>query len=129
MVANHVSWLDVVVLLAHLPARMLAKREVRGWPVVGRLAVAMGTVFIDRDRPRTLPARVAAVAGALRDGGVVVAFPEGTTWCGRTGGPLRPAVFQAAVEARCGRGAGAHRLRARRRVADHGRGVHRRRTR
>ena len=128
VVANHVSWLDVVVLLAHLPARMLAKREVRGWPVVGRLAVAMGTVFIDRDRPRELPRTVAAVAGALAAGGVVAAFPEGTTWCGLSGGPLRPAVFQAAVgRGRRGR-PGAHRVHAGRRVADHGRGVHRRRS-
>ena len=100
VVANHVSWLDVLVLLAHLPARMLAKREVRAWPVIGRIAAAMGTVFIDRDRPRDRPHTVAAVAGVLADGGVVAAFPEGTTWCGRTGGPLRPAVFQAAVGAR-----------------------------
>lgn len=99
VVANHVSWLDVVVLAAHLPGRALAKTEVRDWPVIGRLAVAMGTVFIDRERPRTLPATVAGVADALRDGGSVVAFPEGTTWCGRAGGPLRPALFQAAVEA------------------------------
>lgn len=99
VVANHVSWLDVVVLAAHLPARALAKTEVRDWPVVGRLAVAMGTVFIDRSRPRTLPSTVAGVAGALRDGGSVVAFPEGTTWCGRAGGKLRPALFQAAVQA------------------------------
>ena len=99
LVANHVSWLDVVVLLAYAPARMLAKREVRSWPLVGRIAGAMGTVFIDRDRPRQLPHTVAAVAGALADGGVVAAFPEGTTWCGRTGGPLRPAVFQAAIGA------------------------------
>ena len=99
VVANHVSWLDVVVLLAYLPAQLLAKREVRDWPVIGRLAVAMGTLFIDRERPRDLPATVAAVTGALRAGGLVAAFPEGTTWCGRTGGRLRPALFQAAVGA------------------------------
>jgi 1-acyl-sn-glycerol-3-phosphate acyltransferase len=99
VVANHVSWLDIVVLMAHVPAVMLAKREVRGWPLVGRIAVAMGTVFIDRDRPRELPHTVAAVAGALAGGAVVAAFPEGTTWCGRDGGPLRPAVFQAAIGA------------------------------
>jgi 1-acyl-sn-glycerol-3-phosphate acyltransferase len=99
VVANHVSWLDIVVLLAYVPARMLAKREVRSWPLVGRIAVAMGTVFIDRDRPRDLPQTVAAVAGALAGGAVVAAFPEGTTWCGRVGGPLRPAVFQAAIGA------------------------------
>jgi hypothetical protein len=42
---------------------------------------------------------VAEVAGALRAGGLVAAFPEGTTWCGRAGGPFRPAMFQAAVDA------------------------------
>jgi 1-acyl-sn-glycerol-3-phosphate acyltransferase len=99
VVANHVSWLDIVVLMAHLPVRMLAKNDVRSWPMIGRIAVAMDTVFIDRDRPRELPHTVGAVAGVLAGGGVVAAFPEGTTWCGRKGGPLRPAVFQAAIGA------------------------------
>ncbi|NJC70901.1 1-acyl-sn-glycerol-3-phosphate acyltransferase [Planosporangium thailandense] len=99
IVANHVSWLDVLVLLAHTPARLLAKREVRSWPVIGPLAAATGTVFVDRRRPRALPGTVAAVADALRAGDVVAVFPEGTTWCGRTGGHFRPAVFQAAVDA------------------------------
>lgn len=100
LVANHVSWLDTIVLLAVVPCRLLAKTEVRGWPVVGRLAAATGTVFIDRSRPRALPATVAGVAGALRDGAVVAVFPEGTTGCGETVGPFRPALFQAAVDAR-----------------------------
>jgi 1-acyl-sn-glycerol-3-phosphate acyltransferase len=99
IVANHVSWLDVLVLLAHAPARLLAKREVRSWPVIGPLAAATGTVFIDRIRPRALPGTVAGVTAALRAGGVVIVFPEATTWCGRTGGRFRPAMFQAAVDA------------------------------
>jgi 1-acyl-sn-glycerol-3-phosphate acyltransferase len=100
VVANHVSWLDIVVLAAYLPARLLAKREVWIWPVIGRLAVATGTLFIDRDRPRDLPAAVASVTGALAADGLVVAFPEGTTRCGRTIGRLRPALFHAAVTAK-----------------------------
>jgi 1-acyl-sn-glycerol-3-phosphate acyltransferase len=100
MVANHVSWLDILVLAAHYPCRLLAKREVRGWPVVGRIAVAAGTLFIDRARPRTLPATVAEVADALAAGSVVAVFPEGTTWCGRASGTFRPALFEAAVAAR-----------------------------
>jgi 1-acyl-sn-glycerol-3-phosphate acyltransferase len=99
IVANHVSWLDVLVLMAYAPTRLLAKREVRSWPVIGPLAAAAGTVFIDRDRPRELPRTVAGVAAALREGGVVAVFPEGTTWCGRAGGRFRPAMFQAAVDA------------------------------
>lgn len=99
LVANHVSWLDILVLVAHAPARIMAKHEVRGWPIIGAMAATTGTVFIDRTRPRTLPATVADVTAALRAGGVVAVFPEGTTWCGRSGGPFRPAMFQAAIDA------------------------------
>jgi hypothetical protein len=63
------------------------------------MAASSGTVFIDRTRPRTLPATVADVAAALRAGGTVAVFPEGTTWCGRSSGPFRPAMFQAAIDA------------------------------
>ncbi|WP_268967007.1 1-acyl-sn-glycerol-3-phosphate acyltransferase [[Actinomadura] parvosata] len=56
-------------------------------------------MFIDRERLMALPGAVAAVADALRAGDTVVAFPEGTTWCGRGMGGFRPAVFQAAIDA------------------------------
>jgi 1-acyl-sn-glycerol-3-phosphate acyltransferase len=98
IVANHVSWVDILVLLAHTPACLLAKHEVRGWPVIGAMAASGGTVFLDRTRPRTLPATVADVAAALRAGRTVAVFPEGTTWCGRSSGPFRPAMFQAAID-------------------------------
>ncbi|WP_431974128.1 lysophospholipid acyltransferase family protein [Micromonospora haikouensis] len=104
VVANHASWLDVLALLAVAPARVLAKREVRRWPLVGPLAVAGGTLFVDRARPRALLTTVRRVAAVLRAGHPVAVFPEGTTWCGaalgcRPGGGFRPAVFQAAVDA------------------------------
>ncbi|WP_422771601.1 lysophospholipid acyltransferase family protein [Plantactinospora sp. WMMC1484] len=107
LVANHVSWLDVLAILAVTPARLLAKHEVRRWPLIGPLAALGGTVFIDRTRPRTLPETVAQVAEVLRADGVVAVFPEGTTWCGlprRAIGcgeavPFRPALFQAAIDA------------------------------
>ncbi len=99
VVANHISWLDIPVLAAVRPARMLAKSEVRTWPVAGRLAVRGRTLFIDRSRPRALPGTVAGIAAALRDGAAVAAFPEGSTWCGRDRGPFRRAVFQAALDA------------------------------
>ncbi|ARI51012.1 acyltransferase [Streptomyces sp. S8] len=100
VVANHLSWLDVPLVAAVLPGRMLAKTEVRDWPLLGRLAGFGSTLFIDRDRLRALPAAVASVATALRSGSRVVVFPEGSTWCGRgRGGAFRPAVFQAAIDA------------------------------
>ncbi|WP_018332993.1 lysophospholipid acyltransferase family protein [Actinomycetospora chiangmaiensis] len=99
VVANHVSWLDVLALNRIVPVRMLAKVEVRGWPLIGPMAARVGTVFLERDRLRALPAAVAAVADALRAGGCVGVFAEGTTRCGRDLGRFRPAAFQAALDA------------------------------
>ncbi|MBU6534383.1 lysophospholipid acyltransferase family protein [Streptomyces mayonensis] len=99
LVAPHVSWLDIPLLAAVRPARMLAKSEVRRWPVAGAPAARAGVLFIERDRLRALPATVDAVARALRAGAAVAVFPEGSTWCGRARGPFRRAVFQAALDA------------------------------
>ncbi|GGR84588.1 1-acyl-sn-glycerol-3-phosphate acyltransferase [Streptomyces humidus] len=98
LVANHISWLDIPLLAGVRPARMLAKAEIRRWPVAGALA-ARGVLFIDRDRLRALPATVARIADALRAGRAVAVFPEGSTWCGRAQGHFRRAVFQAALDA------------------------------
>lgn len=99
VVNNHVSWLDVVAVNAVRPMRALAKSDIAGWPVLGRLVTASGSVYVDRDRLRTLPATVAELTTALRGGALVNACPEGTTWCGRATGRFRPAVFQAAIDA------------------------------
>jgi 1-acyl-sn-glycerol-3-phosphate acyltransferase len=99
VVMNHVSWLDIVVLLAAGRSRIVAKTEVGKWPVVGQVARFVGTIFVDRSRPLTLPATVGQVREALLAGDTVSVFPEGTTSCGRTVRRFRPAFFQAAVEA------------------------------
>jgi len=99
VVANHISWLDILLVSAVCPGRMLAKTEVGRWPVLGPLTGWGGTVFIDRDRLRALPGTVAEIATALRGGGRVVVFPEGSTWCGRAGGRFRPALFESAIRA------------------------------
>ncbi|MFI6938993.1 lysophospholipid acyltransferase family protein [Streptomyces sp. NPDC050418] len=99
IVANHISWLDVVALLAREPVTPLAKREVGGWPVVGGLATRAGTCFIDRDGFRRLPEQVATVRELLRAGRSVAVFPQATTWCSPYGGTFRRAMFQAALDA------------------------------
>lgn len=98
VVSNHISWLDLIALGAVCPLRMVAKSEVGSWPLVGMLSRRAGTIFVYRERLSLLPASVAAAADALRGGGAVGVFPEGTTWCGISGGRFRPAFFQAAVD-------------------------------
>ena len=61
----------------------------------------MRIIPIERARLRELPGVVDEAAERLRAGGRVVAFPEGTTWCGRAYGGFRPALFQAAIDAEC----------------------------
>lgn len=99
VVANHLSWIDVLALGAVQPVRILAKREVREWPLVGGLAARTGAVFVDRAGLHTLPATVAATSDALRSGAAVGVFPEGTTWCGAAAGRFHRAAFQAAIDA------------------------------
>ncbi|MEL5955725.1 lysophospholipid acyltransferase family protein [Streptomyces sp. CLV115] len=100
VVANHISWLDIPLVAAVFPGRMLAKSEIRGWPLLGPLAARGGTLFVERDRLRALPTTVRTIGSALRGGSRVVVFPEGTTWCGRgSGGRFAPAAFQAAIDA------------------------------
>ncbi|WP_246128099.1 lysophospholipid acyltransferase family protein [Amycolatopsis rhizosphaerae] len=101
IVANHLSWLDIIAALAVEPTGFLAKAELRRWPVVGRVAARAGTRFVDRGTLRGLPAVVAGLSATLAAGRSVLVFPEGTTWCGRcgSGGPFRRAAFQAAIDA------------------------------
>lgn len=99
IVANHISWLDIPLLAAVRPGRMLAKTEIRQWPVAGALTASSGALFIERDRLRALPGTVARIADGLRAGSAVVVFPEGSTWCGRAQGHFRRAAFQAALDA------------------------------
>ena len=99
VVNNHISWLDIVAVNAARPMRAQGKKEVRGWPVIGLLATRAGTVYVDRENLRVLPAGVAELAEAMRSGSLVNVSPEGTTWCGRESGRFRPAAFQAAIDA------------------------------
>ncbi|MGH8456757.1 MAG: lysophospholipid acyltransferase family protein, partial [Stenotrophobium sp.] len=47
-VANHVSWLDIIVIGACEPTRFVAKSEIRHWPVAGWLANGTGAFYIRR---------------------------------------------------------------------------------
>jgi 1-acyl-sn-glycerol-3-phosphate acyltransferase len=93
-VANHVSWLDIYALNAGHPLYFVAKAEVAGWPGIGWLARATGTVFIRRDR-REAGTQVTTLAERLRAGHRLVFFPEGTSTDGRRVLPFRTTLFAA----------------------------------
>jgi 1-acyl-sn-glycerol-3-phosphate acyltransferase len=97
LVANHVSWLDILALDAVVPARFVAKNEVRHWPVFGGFATGSGTLYIQRERARDALRVVHQMAAALQAGETVAIFPEGTTADGRILLPFHANLLQAAI--------------------------------
>jgi 1-acyl-sn-glycerol-3-phosphate acyltransferase len=99
LVANHVSWLDILAINAVQPARFVSKADVRHWPLLGWLVACGGTLFIERERKRDALRVVHQVAAALRAGEIVALFPEGTTSEGHGVLPFHANLLQAAISA------------------------------
>lgn len=99
VVSNHLSWLDVLVLQSLMPVAFVAKTEVRRWPVVGYLAQACATIFVDRSSARSAHAMVEDTAAAMLRGHAVVVFPEGTSSDGTRLGHFHANIFESAIRA------------------------------
>ncbi len=97
--ANHISWLDIVVLAAHWPVAFLSKSEVARWPIIGGVASGLGTLFLHRGGPTAARDATERMTESLGRGGYVVFFPEGTTGDGQSLRAFRPRLFQAAIDA------------------------------
>jgi len=97
VVANHVSWLDILAIDAARACRFVSKADVRRWPLLGRLVAGAGTLFIERDRKRDALRVVHHLAERLQAGDVLAVFPEGTTGDGRGVLPFHANLLQAAV--------------------------------
>ena len=105
LLANHTSWLDIPVLASVAPVSFNAQREVADWPVVGFLARAQHTLFVDRKRRHATGAQADEVAGRLSGGDIIVLFAEGTSSDGNKVLPFRSALVGAAQRAIEGSGA------------------------
>jgi 1-acyl-sn-glycerol-3-phosphate acyltransferase len=113
VVANHISWLDILVLLAVQPVRFVSKAEIKAWPLIGWLANNAGTLYIERASRRDALRVVHHIAEALREGqtdpqmarlpasaaSIIAVFPEGTTSDGSVVLPFHANLIQAAISA------------------------------
>jgi 1-acyl-sn-glycerol-3-phosphate acyltransferase len=97
LVANHISWLDILVMHAARFCRFVSKADVKHWPLVGTLATGAGTLYIERESRRDAMRVVHHMAESLRAGEVVAVFPEGTTSDGAALLPFHANLLQAAV--------------------------------
>lgn len=100
-VANHVSYLDIIVLSSILDASFIAKADVADWPVLGLLARLQRTLFVERRRPHAASQRD-EMTERLSLGDSLILFPEGTSNDGQHVLPFKSALFSVAERRRDG---------------------------
>lgn len=101
LVANHISWIDIVAISATTPVSFVSKTDLQGWPIVGTLASQSGTVFIQRGKASSLTHILQRLAQIINAGRSVVFFPEGTTTDGSSVGKFYSGLFQLAYQCGC----------------------------
>lgn len=97
VVANHISWLDIVMLHAIHPVCFVSKAEIRRWPVVGLLATATGTIYIQRGSHVSRRKVTRRLAARIKRGDTVAIFPEGGITAGRGVGRFHGRLLASAI--------------------------------
>lgn len=96
LAGNHVSYVDILVLASLFPAVFVAKADVRGWPIFGRLTKAAGTIFIRRERRAEVAGCLRRIEAVRSAGLPVVVFPEGTSSDGTAVLPFHSSLLEGA---------------------------------
>ncbi|HSK31301.1 MAG TPA: lysophospholipid acyltransferase family protein [Candidatus Limnocylindria bacterium] len=100
IIANHVSYVDGMVLGSIFPILFVSKREVKNWPIVGAWNVLCGTIFIDRQRKGLVGALVHEMTRKLKQEANVLLFPEGTSTNGEAMLPFQTVPLAAPLRNR-----------------------------
>ena len=99
-VANHTSWIDIVLLHSQRAVCFVAKAEIAGWPLVGWMATMGGTIFHRRGNNHSLNSVMQVMVERLGDGRSVAVFPEGGTGYGGVLKVFHARIFQASLDAK-----------------------------
>jgi 1-acyl-sn-glycerol-3-phosphate acyltransferase len=79
IIANHRSYFDPIVIVSHLNAFPVGKKEVASWPLIGYLCKISGVVFVDRKCQDSRQKTCENIKKIINNGNSVINFPEGTT--------------------------------------------------
>jgi len=101
LVANHISWLDPLVIQTLQHSIFVAKQEVSQWPVVGHIAKGCDVVFVNRGSPSSARKMVQSMTAALQKNMCIAGFPEGTSTEGHQVGFFHSNLFEVAVANAC----------------------------
>ncbi len=99
MVANHLSYLDIILVGCKKPGLFVAKKEVKYWPLLGQLAWLAGSIFVDRSKkgPSANKPYIGQIAKYLKQGLTIQVFPEGTSSNGEGVLPFKKGIFSSPI--------------------------------
>jgi 1-acyl-sn-glycerol-3-phosphate acyltransferase len=97
--ANHLSYLDIVVLGSLYPSVFLAKSEIASWPLFGWIARGAGTIFVDREQAKDVVRAGRQMSERLALGMPLTIFPEGRSSRGVAILPFQPSLLEPAARA------------------------------
>jgi len=100
IIANHVGYIDGIVLGSIFPIVFVSKKEVRTWPIVGQWNILCGTIFIDRQHKGQVGVLVREMSGKLKQEANILLFPEGTSTNGERMLPFQTAPLAAPLRSR-----------------------------
>ena len=97
--SNHVSWTDIEIMASLFDLSFIAKSELAGWPLIGRLSRLQRPIYVERDRRRKSGEQAGELAGRLTAKETMVLFAEGSTGDGNMILPFKSTLFGAAAKA------------------------------
>lgn len=100
IIANHVSYVDGIVLGSIFPILFVAKREVKNWPIVGQWNVLCGTIFVNRQRKELVGVLIRELIRKLKQEANILLFPEGTSTNGEKMLPFQTVPLAAPLRSR-----------------------------
>lgn len=100
LIANHMSWLDIIILVSIHVISFVAKAEISKWPVVKQIATAGSTVFINRENKRDILKANQLISHELINGKCVGLFPEGKVNNGKELLSFKSPLLEAAIQAK-----------------------------
>ena len=95
LIANHVSWLDIMVLAGATGCAFISKAEIRGHPVLRWVADQKHTIYVDRAERRAIHDQAKSILDGLTRDQPLALFPEGTVGDGGTLLPFKPSLLSA----------------------------------
>ncbi len=100
IIANHVGYVDGIILGSIFPIIFVSKREVKNWPIVGQWNVLCGTIFINRQRKVQVASLIRQMTRKLQQEANLLLFPEGTSTNGEAMLPFQTVPLAAPLRNR-----------------------------